>query len=141
MKKLLIVSCCLLAIMTGCKKETKMETEHVVQLSAEEVNKKIRRKSGSFLLYLTTDECYSCNEYDKVLAELQKKELFQIYFVLVDDEDEEQLRELKMTLGNYETLPMTYYIQDGKVSNENTKAGYMEKDEYRQWLLKLDVIK
>lgn len=129
-----------LCIIAGCSKEEKIETKHIMSLSAEDASRKIQRGKESFLLFLTSSNCYSCKEYDKVLKKLQKDQKFDIYFVKVDDEEKDKLRQLNLSLGDYETLPMTYYIQKGNIKDENKKEGYMEKDEFEAWLKQLNIL-
>lgn len=142
MKKMVLIFMLCATFLGGCEKEVVVkENKNVIELTAEEASRKIQRGQDSFLLFLTISDCYSCKEYDKVLSKLQKESSFKIYYVNIKKEPEDKLNELNISLGDYETLPMTFYIDKGKISEENIKNGYIEKDEFSQWLKDLGIWK
>ena len=71
---------------------------------------------------------------DRVVEELQKEKKFDLYYIDVDNEDEDKLEELKITLGDIDTLPMTYYFDKGVLKKDNIKRNYIELETYREWL-------
>ncbi|MDE6475609.1 MAG: thioredoxin family protein [Erysipelotrichaceae bacterium] len=138
MKKRWISSFILVFLLTACSSFT--NKEYMQHTSVKEVFQKIQREDNSFLLLLTTNKCYSCEEYMKVIDTIQKETPFPIYYINVDQEDEDKLEELKIMIGHYNELPMTYYFNKGEVSQENIKVGYVEPEVLKEWLRKLQVI-
>ena len=78
---------------------------------------------------------------DKVIRRLQVdgENSFLLYYIDIDAEDEDKLEELKITLGDVETLPMTYYFDKGVLKTENIKKNYIELETYREWLKLLKI--
>lgn len=144
LKKLMIFLCCLVLI-SGCSLFDK-EKDEPIELTAKEVLEKLQDpKQNSFLLYLTTDNCYSCQEYQKVIDELEGEQPFEIYYLNIDVNEEDKdikkaLEELKITTGDYYNLPMTYYFYQGSLLPENIKDGYMEKKDLKKWLKNLHIL-
>lgn len=137
MKKILMIVCFLLTL-AGCSSSA---SKTMSKTSADEVIRRIQRDDdNSFLLVLTTTDCYSCEEYEKVIAQLESEQSFDIYYIDVFDEEQSKLDELKITLGDYITLPMTYYFEDGKLKPDNIKSNYIELETYREWLKQLKII-
>lgn len=144
LKKLLLTICCAFLI-SGCSLWEK-EKDEPIELTPFEVLEKLQdAKQNSFLLYLTMDNCYSCEEYQKVIDELEREQPFEIYYLKIDadetDEDTKKaLEELKITTGDYYNLPMTYYFYQGSLLPENVKDGYMEKKDLKKWLENLHIL-
>ncbi len=131
MKKWLI-ACSLVLLLSAC---SSAGSESMKKTSADEVIRRIQIDGeNSFLLVLTAGNCYSCDEYAKVVEELQKEKKFDLYYIDVDNEDEDKLEELKITLGDIDTLPMTYYFDKGVLKKDNVKRNYIELETYREWL-------
>lgn len=139
--------CAILTILmlSGCFQQGQSKGTPI-ELSASEVVERLHDQSkDTFLLYITTDSCYSCDEYDKVVAELEEQKPFDIYYLNIDlNEDssktKEALNELEVTIGNYSTFPMTYYFYKGNLQPENIKKGYIEKKDYEKWLENLHIL-
>ena len=144
MKKVLCI-CLTLLLLSGCSLMRK-DSDPIKLTPQEVINKLQDEKQNSFLLYLTTSNCYTCEEYERVVAELEEESTFDIYYVTIDlDEDDSKvtsaLDEFNITIGDYTSLPMTYYFYQGSLLPENKKEGYIEKDDYRQWLKELHLRK
>lgn len=143
-KKILMILCCVL-ILSGCSLLKKQKNEPI-ELTPQEVLDKLQdTKQNSFLLYLTADDCYSCTEYQKVIESLQAQESFDIYYLKIDPNEEDEkviklLDEIEITTGNYFNLPMTYYFYQGSLLPENKKDGYIEEKEMRKWLQNLHIM-
>lgn len=136
MKKLMIVWAAVL-MLAGC---SSAGSESMKKTSADEVLRRIQVDgNNSFLLVLTTTDCYSCDEYAKVVEQLQSEQPFDLYYIDVNKEKEDKLEELKITLGDVETLPMTYYFDEGILKQENIKKNYIELETYREWLKLLKI--
>lgn len=135
MKKILIVLC--IVLLTGCSSSVNASMK---KASADDVIKRLQRTDeNSFLLVLTTTNCYSCDEYNKVVEQLQTEKAFDIYYIDTSDEDQSKLDELKITLGENTTLPMTYYFEEGILKPDNIKSNYIELEQYREWLTQLKI--
>ena len=136
MKKRMIVWAAVL-MLAGC---SSAGSESMKKTSADEVIRRIQVDgNNSFLLVLTTTDCYSCDEYAKVVEQLQSEQPFDLYYIDVNKEKEDKLEELKITLGDVETLPMTYYFDEGMLKQENIKRNYIELETFREWLKLLKI--
>lgn len=135
----------ILLLLAGCVPKANIKKEPI-ELTAREVVEKLQStKQNSFLLYLRTENSYSCNEFEKVIQATQNIEPFEIYYLTVrlDEEDEEikkTLQELNVTLGKYQELPVIYYIYQGTLLPENKKEGYIEKEVFVEWLKNLHIL-
>ena len=144
MKKIILLLCmCFLLI--ACDVPTK--NSGIVDLGVYEVVDVINsQKQDNFLLYITSDKCYSCEEYEKVITKLQKEYGFTIYRLKMNvDEKNNDVKkafsELEVSCGRVEVLPMTYYFSQGVVLPENKKAGYVEEEDMVVWLKNINLIK
>lgn len=143
MKRLLIFLTALL-LLTGCL--AKERQDYPKEMTVQEVLTKLAdKKNNSFLLYLTTAHCYSCDEFEKVVEELEKKERFEVYKLYIDLEEEDEealqaLQELNVTIGNVEEFPMVYYFYQGSLQQENIKKGYQDEEVMRKWLKNLHIL-
>lgn len=136
MKKI-VIAFCILLLLAGCHSSA---SKTMSKTSADEVIRRIQRDDdNSFLLVLTTTNCYSCEEYEKVVEQLESEKEFDIYYIDVNNEEQSKLDELKITLGDYITLPMTYYFENGKLKPDNIKSNYIELETYREWLKQLKI--
>lgn len=136
MKKI-VIAFCILLLLAGCQSSA---SKTMSKTSADEVIRRIQRDDdNSFLLVLTTTNCYSCEEYEKVVEQLESEKEFDIYYIDVNNEEQSKLDELKITLGDYITLPMTYYFENGKLKPDNIKSNYIELETYREWLKQLKI--
>ena len=131
-------------LLCGCSEEKVID--HPQELSVNEVLTKLNsEKSDSFLLYLTSDNCYSCEEYEKVIEDLEEEEPFEIYYLKIDLEENDEatlqaMRELDVTIGDIKELPTTYYFYQGNLLKENCKLVYLNKEELREWLKSLHIL-
>ena len=131
----LMTGCSFVASNTGIKE---VDVFDVIDMLANE-------NENSFLLYLETDNCYSCEEYEKVIEELLEDNAFRIYVMKVNIEENDEdvqnaIEELKVTTGPIEELPTTYYFYQGNLLAENIKEGYQEKEDLETWLKNLQII-
>lgn len=139
--------CAILTVLmlSGCLSTHEKKGEPIEVSARQVVDRLQNQKKDSFLLYITTDNCYSCEEYTKVIQELQDIKPFDIYELHINlkekDEDvKEALSELEVVIGDYSTFPMTFYFYKGNLQSENIKAGYIEKEDYEKWLKDLHIL-
>lgn len=131
MKKILLL-CFMIYSLVGCSSAGSTSMQ---KTTADEVIRRLQVDGeNSFLLVLTTTDCYSCDEYAKVVEQLEEEQQFDLYYIDVNKEDKDSLEELKITLGDVETLPMTYYFDQGNLKQDNIKWNYIELETYREWL-------
>lgn len=96
-------------------------------MSAAEVLEKLSdERQNSFLLYVISDDCYSCDEYQKVIEEIEKQQPFEVYYLHInlkekDADVKKMLDELKVTTGVLRQLPTTYYFYQGTLQAETGK--------------------
>lgn len=136
MKKIAMICLCLL-FLTGC---SSAGSNSMQKTTADEVIRRLQIDGdNTFLLVLTTTDCYSCDEYTKVIETLEEEKNFNIYYIDVNKDDKDKLEELKITLGDVETLPMTYYFDRSELKKDNIKRNYIELETYREWLKTLGI--
>lgn len=135
----------LLSVMTGCTMNTKKT--RIVEVASQEIITKLNdADQNTFLLFLTSDSCYTCDEYMKVLKKLQKKSPFDIYYLKIDlsetnHRNDELLAQIYVKTGDVATLPMTYYFYQGNLLDENKREGYIALTDYEKWLKELHIWK
>lgn len=143
MKIILILLFCTMFLLQGCNQQTKGEA---VELTPEEVIARLRdTEQNSFMLYVTSENCYSCEEYEKVIQEVQDETPFDIYYVVLDlnEEDKDTIsafEELQIITGDIQALPTTYYFYQGGLTSDNKKEGYLEKRDLVSWLNSLHLL-
>ena len=143
MKKIIMLLC--LLSLCACAVPTK--TSGIVDLGVYEVTDIVNNKNNqAFLLYITSDNCYSCEEYEKVVQKLQNEYGFTIYRlkIKVDEKNEDVKKafsELEVSCGRIEALPTTYCFTQGSLLPENKKIGYMEEEVMKEWLKSINIIK
>lgn len=145
MKKAIIITTLLLCVLSGCVSSSSKDEGEPLELTSKELINKINDpKNNSFLVYIKTDKCYSCDEFEKVVTTMQKAQPFPIYYLLLDMDEQENsvkkdLEELSAILGDFHELPTTYYFKEGTLLPENIKPGYMQEKEFETWLKKLQI--
>ena len=97
------------------------------------------------MLYITSENCYSCDEYEKIIQEIEEETPFEIYYLKMDTNEEDtdvkrSLEELQITTGNIQSLPSTVYFYQGSLWPENKKEGYLEKKDLLKWLNDLHLL-
>ena len=136
--------CFLLLLMCGCS--TFQREAVYLEVTPSQVLDLIENENtNTFLFYVVSDYCYSCDEFDKVIAELKEQYSFKVYRMKVDLEEEDEtiiqdLKALQVTTGHLTQLPMIYYVHKGELPKMNIKAGYIEKKEMELWLKEINMI-
>ncbi len=143
-KKKILILIMLLMVVCGCQKDT--TKSFATKLSIYEIVEKLQSNNNSFLLYITTDNCYTCEEYNKVLEKVVEEFGIKLYVLHYDVTKKDEtftnaIDELDITIGKVEQLPMTYYFNQGTLLPENIKAGYLEETELLKWLTSLQLIR
>ena len=143
MKKILLCLVCTMFLLQGCSKNQEGEP---IELTAQEVLVRLQdSKKNSFMLYITSDNCYSCDEYEKVIQEIEEETPFEIYYLKMDTNEEDTdvkqvIEELQITTGKIQSLPSTFYFYQGSLLPENRKEGYLEKKDLLKWLNDLHLL-
>ena len=143
MKKVLLCLFCMMFFLQGCGKDHEGEP---IELTAQEVRGRLQDpKKNSFMLYITSENCYSCDEYEKIIQEIEEETPFEIYYLKMDTNEEDtdvkrSLEELQITTGNIQSLPSTFYFYQGSLLPENKKEGYLEKKDLLKWLNDLHLL-
>ena len=143
MKKVLLCLFCMMFFLQGCGKDHEGEP---IELTAQEVLVRLQDpKKNSFMLYITSENCYSCDEYEKIIQEIEEETPFEIYYLKMDTNEEDtdvkrSLEELQITTGNIQSLPSTFYFYQGSLLPENKKEGYLEKKDLLKWLNDLHLL-
>lgn len=141
--KRIMLAMLVLVLCTSC---SILDKKGPIELSIPEVLERLNNENtDSFLLYIQTDNCYSCEEYEKVIDAVEKETPFDVYYTYIDltqtdPQMKKDLEELKVTIGDIEQLPTTYYFYQGSLLDENKKPGYMEKKDLITWLKNLHII-
>lgn len=143
MKKIFLFLFCTMFLLQGCERQKEGEA---VELTPQEVIARLQdTNQNSFMLYVTSENCYSCEEYEKVIQEIQDETPFEMYYVVLDlnEEDEDivtAFEELQIFTGDIQVLPTTYYFYQGGLTSDNKKEGYLEKRDLVSWLNSLHLL-
>lgn len=143
MKKIFLFLFCTMFLLQGCERQKEGEA---VELTPQEVITRLQdTNQNSFMLYVTSENCYSCEEYEKVIQEIQDETPFEMYYVVLDlnEEDEDivtAFEELQIFTGDIQVLPTTYYFYQGGLTSDNKKEGYLEKRDLVSWLNSLHLL-
>lgn len=143
MKKIICILCCVFLV-CGCSFGSE-QGEPIELTPREALNKLQNEKENSFMLYITTENCYTCEEYRSVVEEIQESMPFDIYYITLDMDVKDSttkadLEELNVTIGDYQSLPTTYYFYQGTLLPENKRDGYIEKADFITWLKALRIL-
>lgn len=114
MKKLL--SCfVLICLLSACTSKT-TPTYGFSKINATTLLDKISAQE-SFVVMITTDDCYACDEYkDKVNAVLQENKL-SVYELYYDNDNDDTLNQLRALLGSYSSFPAVYNVEGGSTKS------------------------
>ena len=89
MKKVLLSLLCAIFLLQGCSKQNEGEP---IELTAQEVLVRLQDpKKNSFMLYITSENCYSCDEYEKIIQEIEEETPFEIYYLKI------QMKRIRMS--------------------------------------------
>ena len=111
MKKVLLSLLCAIFLLQGCSKQNEGEP---IELTAQEVLVRLQDpKKNSFMLYITSENCYSCDEYEKIIQEIEEETPFEIYYLKMDTNEEDtdvkrSLEELQITTGIYRACRLPF---------------------------------
>ena len=143
MKRLFI--CLMLVFMCGCS--TFQRDAIYLEVTPSQVLDLIENENTkTILFYIVSELCYSCEEFDKVIADLKQQNSFKIYRMMVDLEETDEktvqdLKALQVTIGRLNQLPTIYYVNKGELSKMNVKEGYIEKKDLEVWLKEINIIR
>ena len=123
-KKIIIASICAVIIMavagmiyasTTLNKKTEEENKHLVEITYQELEKKVNNKE-SFILVLTQTNCSHCHEYKPVLKKVLYDYDIYAYEVSTDKLTKEENAKLK-DIANASGTPTTIFIENGEEKN------------------------
>ena len=143
MKRLFI--CLMLVFMCGCS--TFQRDAIYLEVTPSQVLDLIENENtNTFLFYIVSELCYSCEEFDKVIADLKQQNSFKIYRMMVDLEETDEktvqdLKALQVTIGRLNQLPSIYFVNIGELSKMYVKEGYIEKKDLEVWLKEINIIR
>lgn len=142
MKKIILIML-MVCFLAACSSSSKKEP---IEISAEQVLEKLNdEKQNSFLLYIISEDCYACDEFQKVIEEVEQLQPFEVYYLRInlnekDKDVKKAMEELKVTTGKLQQLPTSYYFYQGSLLAENVKEGYIEKKDMIAWLKNLHIL-
>lgn len=138
------ILCLLMLLMCGCS-TFQPDTIYLEVTPSEVLDLIGNENTNTFLFYVVSDYCYSCDEFDKVVAELKEDHTFKIYRMKInlnesDEKVKQDLKALQVTIGHLSELPTIYYINKGELTKMNRKEGYLDKKELELWLKEIHII-
>lgn len=134
MKKSLLVFLTLFLLISGCNDNKSA----IKEISCEDTLTNIINQE-TFLLTITASDCDNCKEFNEVQKETLEKNKLIVYTLDYDSLKLEDINSLRLYLKHIDSLPMTFYIVEGKVFS--TFRYQKDKGEWNKWLKKIKVIK
>lgn len=134
MKKILLSFLCCLFLVTGCSEKEEEKQGQLIEIGIEDAFLKMDNKDD-FLLLVTRDKCYYCQQMHTMLTDTISDHPTTIYNVKMDDSSVDNLNAdhelLKTRLEKPGTTPHVYYIKDGEVEADMT--GFDEEEPLLFW--------
>lgn len=91
------------------------EDEHLIEISFDELNKKVKNKE-TFILLISQTDCSHCLAYKPVLKRVLAKYDIYAYELALDKLEKEEKTELN-NIANVSGTPNTVFIFDGEEKN------------------------
>mgnify|MGYP003295257158 FL=1 len=108
-------------------KQQKLEDSYLIELSYNELVKKIENKE-SFVLVYTQTTCSHCIEYKPILKKTLYKNKLYGYEIVIDKLNTEEKAKLK-DIANVSGTPTTIFIKDGvEISTSSRLTGIQTED-------------
>ena len=108
-------------------KQQKLEDSYLIELSYDELVKKIENKD-SFVLVYTQTTCSHCIEYKPILKKTLYKNKLYGYEIVIDKLNTEEKAKLK-DIANVSGTPTTIFIKDGvEISTSSRLTGIQTED-------------
>ena len=120
MKKVLLCLFCMMFFLQGCGKDHEGEP---IELTPQEVLVRLQDpKKNSFMLYITSDNCYSCDEYEKVIQEIEEETPFEIYYLKMDTNEEDT--DIKQAVEKMFEGTKVASVNTMNISGKTKRRGY-----------------
>ena len=108
-------------------KQQELEDSYLIELSYDELVKKIENKD-SFVLVYTQTTCSHCIEYKPILKKTLYKNKLYGYEIVIDKLNTEEKAKLK-DIANVSGTPTTIFIKDGvEISTSSRLTGIQTED-------------
>ncbi len=108
-------------------KQQELEDSYLIELSYDELVKKIENKD-SFVLVYTQTTCSHCIEYKPILKKTLYKNKLYGYEIVIDKLNTEEKAKLK-DIANVSGTPTTIFIKDGvEISTSSRLTGIQSED-------------
>lgn len=132
MKKFKYILLLLIPLMlVGCSKgglvKPTEDNENIKEIPVVELAKKINDKE-SFVLYLHSQYCGACQQFNPTLQEAVKKADINILAIDTAELEEEDAKQL-FSLIEFEYTPTTVFYKEGKEDETKRIVGAIEQDE------------
>ncbi len=136
MKKCILLLVCLLTF-TAC---TEKDNKTLKRTSVNEIVTKIQNKE-TFVMVLGSKDCYSCKMLKEEMSDTIKENNITLYGVNSQDLTSTQLDQLNIAAGNFETLPVLFYVVKGEVPLGNRYEYTLDPEGWSTWLSNMKLIK
>lgn len=135
MRKILLCLVLLLAMLLGC---SKVKESYSYSLSVQEVLDKIENQED-FVVYLGTTTCTACQTFAPIAEKMNENYQTQIYHVVLDLEEDEELKDQLLAIIPVEYTPSINAIKDGVLVGNY--EGVLEYIDLKEFMTKYEFIK
>lgn len=108
-------------------KKQKIEDSYLIELTYNELEKKIQNKD-SFILVYTQTTCSHCIEYKPILKRTLAKQELYAYEIVLDKLTKEEKGKLN-DIANVSGTPTTVFIKDGQEINSSSRLKGIQTEE------------
>lgn len=108
-------------------KQQEVEDSYLIELSHQELEKKIQNKE-SFVLVYTQTTCSHCHEYKPVLKRTLAKNKLYAYEIVLDKLAKEDKTKIN-DIANVSGTPTTIFIKDGQEINTSSRLVGIQTEE------------
>lgn len=119
---------------------TKKDSETLKLMNVSEIMTKIQNKE-TFLIVVGSKDCYSCKMLKEEMDDVAKENEIILYGIDSGKLSAAQFDQLKITAGNFETLPVLFYVVNGEVPLGNSYEYTLNPEGWNTWLSNMKLIK
>ncbi|MEG0265340.1 MAG: thioredoxin domain-containing protein [Erysipelotrichaceae bacterium] len=141
MKKILLIGCTMLILLSGCSSSYERDTQpgEIIEMTYQEALDKVKNKD-TFVLVISQSACGHCKLLKDMLNVYLEDHHVIVYDALLDGTNL-SLEAIQKDFPKFKGTPDIYVVKKGKLTSH--AAGSMEEDEFDQWVVdhKLDELK
>lgn len=127
MKKIIAVAIALTLVLAGCSSSKK-----TAEITGKDLLEKVEAKE-TFVGYIGTTTCSACIAFKPIVKEMMKNYKVTIYSVMLDQEQDEELKKQIVELISLSVTPTIFIVEDGEITK--TYEGVLEYRDLKKMLV------